>query len=82
MSGERIPVTVEARFLRDGAVVPLAVEWNGRGCRVAMAGRCWEEGGRQCFDVQLDTGETLLLCLERRSLRWYVTRRRGRAQMV
>ncbi len=79
---ERVLVTVEARFAPDGTVVPLAVEWGGRRCAVAAVGRCWEEGGRQCFDIQLDTEETLLLCLELRSLRWYVVRRWGRAQMV
>ena len=79
---ERAQLTVEARFAPDGTVTPLAVIHQG--CRrvVAAVGRQWMEGSTRCFDVQLDSGETVILFLEARPLRWRTSVTRGLAKMV
>lgn len=79
---EREQLTVEARFLPDGTVNPLAVIQDGCRRAVAAVGRQWMEGSAHCFDVLLDSGETMILFMEARPPRWYATRRRGRAKMV
>jgi hypothetical protein len=79
---ERTPVAVEARFDRDGTIAPLAIGGPAERQAVTSVARQWDSG-RQCyFDVQVDTGKTVILCLDVHALRWYVIGTWGRAQMA
>ena len=87
MAVERTPVTVEARFAPEGTITPTAIVEGGRRRAIAAVGRQWDErsaerGPQRFFDVQMPGGETLLLCLERRTLRWTVVGARGLARMA
>jgi hypothetical protein len=84
---ERTPVAVEACFDVEGTITPLAVVKSGRRRAIAAVGRAWAEAGargeRRCyFDVQMEGGETAILYLERRSLRWYIVGPWGRLKMA
>lgn len=79
---ERRPVTVEARCAADGTIIPLAITGPGRRRAVAVVQRQWGSGAWAYFDVRLKGGESTILSLERRSMRWYASPTRGASKMA
>lgn len=79
---ERTPVTVEARFDHDGTITPLAIGGPAQRQAVTAVARQWGSGPQHYFDVQVNTGKTVILCLDARALRWYAIGTWGRAQMA
>jgi hypothetical protein len=63
-------------------ITPLGIGDPGQRRAIGAVARQWGNGPQRYFDVQLETGRTVILCLETRSLRWYVIGTWGRAQMA
>ena len=84
MSEDR-PVTVEARFTAEGAIVPLAMRYRGRRHAIVRVVREWRATSRHHFEVELDSGEHTLLYMEQRpgyAPRWYMGQVWGPAIMA
>jgi hypothetical protein len=81
VASKHTPVTVEARY-GDDAVVPLAVVQEGRRQKVVVVNRQWDHGWQRFFDIRLDSGRYMILCLERRSRQWYISGSWGDARAV
>jgi len=45
------PIEVEAKFLTDGGIQPLAFRWAGRGYEISAIGRQWVQAGERRFLV-------------------------------
>lgn len=45
------PIEVDARFLTDGAIRPLAFRWAGHLYDISAVGRQWEQEGERRFLV-------------------------------
>lgn len=71
-------ILVQARFLPDGAVQPVAFIWRSRTRYVATVGREWveeSEGLRwRCYLVQTPSAETFELRLDTAGMRWILAR--------
>jgi hypothetical protein len=71
-------ILVQARFLPEGPVQPVAFIWRNRTRYVTAAGREWEEesGGIRwrCYLVQTPTAETFELRLDAAGMRWILAR--------
>jgi len=71
-------VAVEARFDKEGTVIPTALTWEGRTYTISDLGRRWmeTEGSHQLYHclVMTPTGETFELCLNTATLQWRILR--------
>lgn len=72
------PILVQARFLPEGAVQPLAFIWRHRTRYLTAVGREWEEESEgtqwRCYLVQTPTAETFELRLDTAAMRWILAR--------
>jgi len=72
------PVLVEARFLPDGRVQPIAFKWREHTRRVVDHGREWDETLEgttwHCYLVQTAHHETFELRLDDDEARWVLAR--------
>jgi hypothetical protein len=71
-------ILVQARFLPEGAVQPVAFIWRNRTRYIASLGREWEEESEgirwRCYMVQTPTAETFELRLDTAGTRWILAR--------
>jgi Domain of unknown function (DUF6504) len=72
------PILVQARFLPEGGLQPVAFIWRDRTRYVASLGREWEEEGGgtlwRCYMVQTPNAETFELRLDPAGMRWMLAR--------
>ncbi len=71
------PVMVQARFLPDGRVIPIAFIWEGYTRYIASVGRQWIEEGpppQRHFLVQTAAFDTFELAFDVTTLRWQLVR--------
>ena len=72
------PILVQARFLPEGGVQPVAFIWRNRTRYVATVGREWQEEAAgalwRCYMVQTPNAETFELRLDPAGMRWILGR--------
>jgi Domain of unknown function (DUF6504) len=72
------PILVQARFLPEGGVQPVAFIWRNRTRYVAALGREWKEEAEgthwRCYLVQAPNEETFELRLDSAAMRWILAR--------
>jgi len=72
------PIFVQARFLPDGQIQPVAFVWRGRTRYIADIGRQWSEeieGAHwRCYLVRTQTADTFELRLDLEAGRWVLAR--------
>ena len=72
------PILVQARFLAEGGVQPVAFIWRNRTRYVAAVGRDWEEVAEgirwHCYVVQTPNAEAFELRLDALGMRWMLAR--------
>jgi hypothetical protein len=80
------PILVQARFLPEGGVQPVAFIWRNHTRYISALGRQWEEetGGTRwhCYLVQTPNGETFELRLDTVAMRWILARAWPRATVA
>jgi hypothetical protein len=67
-------VTVEAHFLPDGTVQPIAFTWRGRRWSVTGVGRQWDDADGKHVLIEVPDGSRFELCLTAAQGSWRLLR--------
>jgi hypothetical protein len=73
---DRLPIDVEIAS-GDETACPVALRASGCRYTVVSTVRQWDQGRWRYLDVTLDHGKSALLCVDRRTKKWYQIDIRG-----